>query len=107
MRRRAGCFGRMLGGRHWLRNRRAQSRQRFFRLGAPLRAAKSLRRRRVPLHGLAGIAGLLVPLRQFKRNHRVACALIEFPELRRRIAACLGLADACLYLSPISHARAL
>jgi hypothetical protein len=106
-RRSAGSLGRVLGSLHRLGNRRTQPRQRFFRLGAPLRPAKSLRRGGIPLYCLAGVAGLLVPLCQFKRNHRVARPLKKLRELRRRVAACLGLANPRLYLSPISHARAL
>jgi hypothetical protein len=89
------------------RNRSAESRQRFFSLGAPLRAAESLCGGRVPLSRLAVLAGLLVPLRQLEGHHGVTGALVQVCELRGRIGRGLCFADARLDLSPISHVRAL
>jgi epoxyqueuosine reductase len=42
-------------------------------------------------------------LREFKRDHGIACAFIQRRELTWGIRASPRFADACLYLSPIAH----
>jgi hypothetical protein len=52
-------------------------------------------------------ARFFLPARQFECHHGIARTFVKLGELRRRIRARFGLADACLDLSPICHSAAL
>jgi len=92
---------RSYGKRYW--NRRAKTSEGFFSLLLPLRATESLGGGSVPASCFGVRAGLLMNLRQFKRDHGIVRAFVQRAELAGWIRAGSRLADACLDLSPIAH----
>src|SRR5579875_988280 len=93
--------------RMFRREWRAQPRQCLFGFFPPIGAPESLRGDRVPLCGLVLTRGFFFDCAEFPRNHRVAGALIQFREFRRRIAPVLCLANSRLDLTPICHVRCI
>jgi hypothetical protein len=88
-------------------DRSAQTRERFFRFRLPLRSTEPLGRGCVPSRRFGMFARFLLPLSQFKGDHGIASVFVKLRKLCSRVRARLGLADARLNLSPISHCRAL
>jgi len=68
-----------------------------------LRPTKTLGGGRVPAGRFYVRTDLLMELREFKRNHGVACAFIQRRELSGGIRAGSRLTDTRLNLSPIAH----
>ncbi len=91
------------GGASFVRNRRAQSSQRFVRLALPVGAAEALGSRAVPGDGFVGALGFLESLGKLKRSHGVARALIDFRQRGDGVRAGARLPDASLDLSPVCH----
>src|SRR5947207_9598608 len=69
----------------------------------PVRSAKSLRRRLVPLRGIGILPGGFKILRQLERHHGVPRLLKEIRKLPRRIFAGARSADAGGNLFPVGH----
>jgi hypothetical protein len=84
-------------------NRRTKAGKSFFRFLFPLCPAKTLGGCGVPAGRFRVRANLLMDLREFKRNHGIACAFVQRRELTWGIRAGSRLADARLNLSPIAH----
>jgi len=92
-----GCGSRRHG------NWRTKAGKSFFRFLFPLRPAKTLGGGRIPTGRFYVRTDLLMELREFKRNHSVACAFIQRRELSGGIRAGSRLTDTRLNLSPIAH----
>lgn len=90
-----------------LGRRRSQPRQRFLDAPLPILPAESLMRSRIPADGLVVVRGALLDRGQLVRHHRVASLGVKLAKFRRGLGCVLDLADAGLYLPPVSHAAGL
>ena len=86
---------------------RSQPRQRFFDAPLPILPPESLMRGGVPADGLVVVRGALFDRGQFVSHHGVASLGIQLAKFRRSLGSVLDLADAGLYLPPVSHVAGL
>ncbi len=99
-----GCFRLSFHRRQW--HFHSKPRQRLLCLQLPLSAPEPLRRGLIPLCGVRVAPGLLMELRELKRDHRVIRGLVKCRKLRRGIFARSSFADSSLDVSPVWHVQA-